>query len=153
MFDFLLRFHQATSHYLNQWWLVYWRIYAPPGLNRSNSATCLNACCANYTIYFFGNNKARYMKMLSNMLLVVQTTLKSLTLLQIYIHALDHLFYTKHEMMRISQTSIYRFYLWTYIDIKPVRNDIHIHLKYVITHPWHDIASAGVQLITIEAMA
>ena len=24
---------QATSHYLNQWWLVYWRIYASPGLN------------------------------------------------------------------------------------------------------------------------
>ena len=24
---------QATSHYLNQWWLDYWRIYASPGLN------------------------------------------------------------------------------------------------------------------------
>ena len=24
---------QATSHYLNQWWLVYWRIYAALGLN------------------------------------------------------------------------------------------------------------------------
>ena len=24
---------QATSHYLNQWWLVYWRIYASHGLN------------------------------------------------------------------------------------------------------------------------
>ena len=24
---------QATSHYLNQWWLVYRRIYASPGLN------------------------------------------------------------------------------------------------------------------------
>ena len=24
---------QATSHYLNQWWLVYWCIYASPGLN------------------------------------------------------------------------------------------------------------------------
>ena len=24
---------EATSHYLNQWWLVYWRIYAPLGLN------------------------------------------------------------------------------------------------------------------------
>ena len=24
---------QATSHYRNQWWLVYWRIYASPGLN------------------------------------------------------------------------------------------------------------------------
>ena len=23
---------QATSHYLNQWWLVYWRIYASLGL-------------------------------------------------------------------------------------------------------------------------
>ena len=24
---------QATSHYLNQWWLVYWRIYASLSLN------------------------------------------------------------------------------------------------------------------------
>ena len=24
---------QATSHYLNQWWLVYWRIYSSPGLS------------------------------------------------------------------------------------------------------------------------
>ena len=24
---------QATSHYLNQWWLYYWRIYASLGLN------------------------------------------------------------------------------------------------------------------------
>ena len=24
---------QATSHFLNQWWLVYWRIYASLGLN------------------------------------------------------------------------------------------------------------------------
>ena len=24
---------QATSHYLNQWWLIYWRIYASLGLN------------------------------------------------------------------------------------------------------------------------
>ena len=56
MFEFQLKFHwslfprvqltifhhwfrswlgadQATSHYLNQWWLVYWRIYASLGLN------------------------------------------------------------------------------------------------------------------------
>ena len=56
MFEFRLRFHwnlfpgpqftifnhwsrqwlgagQATSHYLNQWWLVYWRIYTSLGLN------------------------------------------------------------------------------------------------------------------------
>ena len=24
---------QATSHYLNQWWLIYWHIYASLGLN------------------------------------------------------------------------------------------------------------------------
>ena len=24
---------QATSHYLNQWWLVYWGIYVSLGLN------------------------------------------------------------------------------------------------------------------------
>ena len=27
---------QATSHYLNQWWLVYWRIYASLSLNELN---------------------------------------------------------------------------------------------------------------------
>ena len=27
---------QATSHYLNQWWLVHWRIYASLGLNELN---------------------------------------------------------------------------------------------------------------------
>ena len=27
---------QAASHYLNQWWLVYWRIYASLGLNELN---------------------------------------------------------------------------------------------------------------------
>ena len=27
---------QATSHYLNEWWLVYWRIYASLGLNELN---------------------------------------------------------------------------------------------------------------------
>ena len=59
MFEFRLKFHwslflrfqltifqhwfrywlgavQATSHYLNQWWLVYWRIYASLGLNELN---------------------------------------------------------------------------------------------------------------------
>ena len=28
---------QASSHFLNQWWLVYWRIYASLGLNELNS--------------------------------------------------------------------------------------------------------------------
>ena len=59
MFEFRLKFHwgvflrfqltlfqhwyrywlgavHATSHYLNQWWLVYWRIYASLGLNELN---------------------------------------------------------------------------------------------------------------------
>ena len=59
MYEFRLRFHwslflriqlnifqhrfrwwlgadQATSHYLNQWWLFYWRIYASLGLNELN---------------------------------------------------------------------------------------------------------------------
>ena len=32
---------QATSHYLNQWWLVYWRIYASLGLNElKNIPSC-----------------------------------------------------------------------------------------------------------------
>ena len=32
-FRYWLGASQATSHYLNQWWLVYWRIYASLGLN------------------------------------------------------------------------------------------------------------------------
>ena len=32
---------QATSHYLNQWWLVYWRIYASLGLNELMEAWSL----------------------------------------------------------------------------------------------------------------
>ena len=66
MFKFRLRFHwslfprvqltifhhwfrwwlgavQATSHYLNQWWLVYRRIYASPGLNE------LTWCCIQHS--------------------------------------------------------------------------------------------------------
>ena len=34
---------QATSHYLSQWWLVYWRIYASLGLNeliRQQAISC-----------------------------------------------------------------------------------------------------------------
>ena len=30
---------QATSHYLNQWWLVYWRKYASLGLNELKHTT------------------------------------------------------------------------------------------------------------------
>ena len=36
---------QATSHYLNQWWLVYWRIYAslgPNELKRSSNAETMS---------------------------------------------------------------------------------------------------------------
>ena len=32
-FRYWLGADQATSHYLNQWWLVYWRIYASLGVN------------------------------------------------------------------------------------------------------------------------
>ena len=32
-FRYWLGADQATSHYLNQWWLDYWRIYASLGLN------------------------------------------------------------------------------------------------------------------------
>ena len=64
MFEFQLKFHwslflrvqltifqhwfrywigavQATSHYLNQWWSDYWRIYASLGLNGLNKNHCL----------------------------------------------------------------------------------------------------------------
>ena len=32
---------QATSHYLNQWWLIYWRIYASLGLNELSSVVLI----------------------------------------------------------------------------------------------------------------
>ena len=32
-FRWWLGAEQTTSHYLNQWWIVYWRIYASLGLN------------------------------------------------------------------------------------------------------------------------
>ena len=35
---------QATSHYLNQWWLVYWRIYASQGLIELR-VTAFRKCC------------------------------------------------------------------------------------------------------------
>ena len=36
----------ATSHYLEQWWLVYWRIYASLGLNElSNPEYQLSKLC------------------------------------------------------------------------------------------------------------
>ena len=38
-FRWWLGANQATSHYLNQWWLVYWCIYVSPGLNESLSVT------------------------------------------------------------------------------------------------------------------
>ena len=38
---------QETSHYLNQWWLVHWRIYASLGLNelRSYNPECTGKNC------------------------------------------------------------------------------------------------------------
>ena len=39
-------FHQATSHYLNQRWLIYWRIYASFGLLelKNSQQTFCNRC-------------------------------------------------------------------------------------------------------------
>ena len=34
---------QATSHYLKQWWLVYWRIYPPLGLNELSKKIMVTA--------------------------------------------------------------------------------------------------------------
>ena len=46
-FRYWLGAFQATSHYLNQWWLVYWRIYASLGLNELRHVrTCLHALAA-----------------------------------------------------------------------------------------------------------
>ena len=42
---------RATRHYLNQWWLVYWRIYASLGLNALNTC-CLKKFGASWNMYF-----------------------------------------------------------------------------------------------------
>ena len=39
---------QATSHYLNQWWSVYWRIYASLGLNELSNFFLKTYIWANY---------------------------------------------------------------------------------------------------------
>ena len=41
---------QATSHYLDQWWLVYWRIYASLGLSELNLSS-RNIAFERYNIY------------------------------------------------------------------------------------------------------
>ena len=42
---------KATSHYLNQWWWVYWRIYASLNLNELNPQICHQICCYNGVIF------------------------------------------------------------------------------------------------------
>ena len=78
MFEFRLKFHwslfprvqltifqhwfrewlgavQATSHYLNQWWLVYRRIYASFGLNELKSGQ-FTPNQVNFSYHMFGRN-------------------------------------------------------------------------------------------------
>ena len=43
-FRYWLGVYQATSHYLNQWWLVYWCIYESFRLNELNKYYRLNSC-------------------------------------------------------------------------------------------------------------
>ena len=51
--------HQAASHYLDQWWLVYWRIYASLGLNEltrhyeyhKSYKKCAWVCCALFVAF------------------------------------------------------------------------------------------------------
>ena len=49
---------QATSHYLNQWWLVYWRIYASLGLNelRVNVMVTIILGCVGWIIIASDNS-------------------------------------------------------------------------------------------------
>ena len=52
---------QATSHYLNQWWLIYWRIYASLGLNelipmlhlQDNDFTCFYSYISPIVLYIY----------------------------------------------------------------------------------------------------
>ena len=47
---------QATSHYLNQWWLVYWRIYASLGLNELTRWNRVTHICASKLIIIGTDN-------------------------------------------------------------------------------------------------
>ena len=64
---------QATSHYLNQWWLVYCRIYASLGLNESISiVSCYNDCIKDKIkhktdIYFYELCKIIYIYILDTL--------------------------------------------------------------------------------------
>ena len=58
---------QATSHYLNQWWLDYWRIYASLGLNELRIVLTQNTFpmgqvnIQNYRHYYWGlTSKSRW---------------------------------------------------------------------------------------------
>ena len=46
---------QATSHYLNQWWLVYWRIYASLGLNELKVFTSIRPGAQEVLMNLFRN--------------------------------------------------------------------------------------------------
>ena len=48
---------QATSHYLNQWWLVYWHIYASLGLNELKRWRYIPQSCAMPPILSFWDAK------------------------------------------------------------------------------------------------
>ena len=47
---------QATSHYLNQWWLIYWRIYASLGLNELSSVVLIRYA-RNFILSYYIINK------------------------------------------------------------------------------------------------
>ena len=42
---------QATTHYLNQWWLFYWCIYASLGLNKLTWRSWINGFCKKRCIW------------------------------------------------------------------------------------------------------
>ena len=47
---------QATSHYLNQWWLVWWRINASLGLNELNSDSAISHDHAFHKVHYINNH-------------------------------------------------------------------------------------------------
>ena len=61
---------QATSHYLNQWWLVYWRIYVSLGLNELTAVITAVAvvftCERNIARIFFLKIDRYFVSVMSN---------------------------------------------------------------------------------------
>ena len=67
---------QAPSHYLNQWWLVYWRIYASLGLNELKQSFGLYHSRTNISVFIFPGNVSPNVMMTTDLVYVTKPIVK-----------------------------------------------------------------------------